>query len=109
MHRLAKNLALTSDCLNEANDRQVFLVRETATLTRKAEKARLQIEQEKLDKEIIVQDLNKLNQERDKLVASGKASFKRRMTTKESSGGGSSSNGRFSYQTRRTSAYSVSR
>ena len=41
MHKLAKNLALTSDCLNEANERQVFLVSETATLIRKAEKARL--------------------------------------------------------------------
>ena len=82
MHKLAKNLALTSDCLNEANERQVFLVSETATLIRKAEKARLQIEQEKVDKEIIVQDLNRLNQLRDKLVVSGKASFKRRVTTK---------------------------
>ena len=39
--KLAKNLALTSDCLNEANQRQVFLISETEVLTRKAEKARL--------------------------------------------------------------------
>ena len=41
LHKLAKNLALTSDCLNETNERRTFLVKETQVLTRKAEKARL--------------------------------------------------------------------
>ena len=80
MLKLAKNLALTSDCLNEANQRQEFLISETEVLTRKADKARLQIEQEKVDKEIIIQDLNRVNQAKEKLVASGKASFKRRVS-----------------------------
>ena len=60
MHKLAKNLALTSDCLNEANERQEFYIKEAVVMTRKAEKARLQIEQEKADKEIIIEDLSRL-------------------------------------------------
>ena len=33
-----------------------------------------------MDKEIIIQDLNRVNQAKEKLVASGKASFKRRVS-----------------------------
>ena len=41
MHKLAKNLALTSDCIAESTERQEFYEKETIVLTRKAEKARL--------------------------------------------------------------------
>ena len=78
--KLAKNLALTSDCLNEAKDKEQFYKSEAEILYRKAEKAKIQLEQERADKEIILQDIDRLKKEKEKLVESGKASFKRRMT-----------------------------
>ena len=39
--KLAKNLALTSDCLNEAREKEEFYKKETEVLTRKAAKARV--------------------------------------------------------------------
>ena len=78
--KLAKNLALTSDCLNEARDKETFYRREAEVLYRKAEKAKMQLEQERADKEIILRDIEKLKQMKEKLIESGKTSFKRRMT-----------------------------
>ena len=40
MLKTAKNLALTSDCLNEARERQEFFLNETAMLERKTAKAK---------------------------------------------------------------------
>ena len=99
LHKLAKNLALTSDCLNESSERQEFFKTEAEVLTRKAEKTRLQIEQEKADKEIIIEDLNRLYKVKEKLAQSGKASFKRRVTQD----GGSNSKGAAAQNTRSAS------
>ena len=40
MLKAAKNLALTSDCLNEAREREEFFIRETEALERKTAKAK---------------------------------------------------------------------
>ena len=39
--KLAKNLALTADCLNEAQDKEAFYKKETEILIRKTSKAKL--------------------------------------------------------------------
>ena len=40
MLKMARNLALTSDCLNEAREKEEFYKKETELLTRKATKMR---------------------------------------------------------------------
>jgi len=40
VHQLAKNLAMTADCLGEALEREEFLKRETEQFLRKAAKAK---------------------------------------------------------------------
>ena len=52
---------------------------------RKAAKARLQIDQEKDDREIIITDLTRLRKTREKLISAGKTSFKRSVTQADSS------------------------
>ena len=43
MVKTAKNLALTSDCLNEAREKEEFYQRETEVMVRKTAKAKLSI------------------------------------------------------------------
>ena len=68
LHKLAKSLALTTDCLNEALEREDFYKKETEVLRRKAVKAKLQLEQEKADKEIIMKDLDRVKKQRELLI-----------------------------------------
>ena len=79
VHQLAKNLALTSDCLNQAFERETFLKKETEVLTRKAAKAKTQLEQEKSDKEIILMDIERVKKQRELLIQQGKASYKKKV------------------------------
>jgi hypothetical protein len=49
-------------------------------MTRKTEKAKLQVQQELVDKDIIMIDLQKLYRTREKLMARSKTSYKNRLT-----------------------------
>ena len=44
LHKLAKSLATTSDCVSEALEREEFYNRETEVLKRKATKTKIQLE-----------------------------------------------------------------
>ena len=48
-------------------------------LTRKAAKAKTQLEQEKSDKEIILMDIERVKKQRELLIQQGKASYKKKV------------------------------
>ena len=79
MTKFAKQLAITSDCLNHTKDKEDEFITETKTYKRKTEFNQLQIEQELQDKQIIIDDLGKLHKIKEKLVMQGKSSYKHRV------------------------------
>ena len=79
LKKFAEQLAITSDCLNQAKDKEQEYITGTATFTRKAEFMQQQIEQERADKQIIIDDLGRMHKVKEKLVMSGKSSYKQRV------------------------------
>jgi hypothetical protein len=77
---MAKNLAVAHDSFRSVQERQVFLNYQTQTLARKTEKAKLQIEQELKDKDIIMSELHSLYKVKEDLVSRGKNSYKRKVS-----------------------------
>ena len=79
LKKFAKQLALTSDCLNHAKDKEEEFITETKNYRRKIEYLTKQKDQELKDKQIIIDDLGHLHRVKEKLVMQGKSSYKSRV------------------------------